>query len=77
MSTRKEMDFGIGTLAVGTLAACLLVLAAVAFGPVLALLGFFMVALALPMLIEFGQKSSPQISEPKPNVHAGTRFEYR
>ena len=75
MSTRKEMDFGIGTLAAGTLAACLLVLAAVFFGPVLALLGFFMVALALPMVIELGPKSSPQISKPK--VPARTPFECR
>jgi hypothetical protein len=72
MSTRKEMDLGIETLVAGTLAAGLLVLAAVAFGPVLALLGFFMVALVLPMLIEFGPKFTPQISEPKPDVRART-----
>jgi len=77
MSTDKEIILRIETLVAGAITAGLLVLVTVLLGPVLALLGFFVVAMLLSILVALGPKTSAQITEPGSNSQARTQFTYR
>lgn len=77
MSTPNEIGLRIETLTAGAITAGLLILIAVVLGPVLALLGFFMVALILSILVALVPKSRPQIADRGTDAQAGSQFEYR
>jgi hypothetical protein len=77
MSTDKEIVLRIETLVAGAITAGLLILVAVLLGPVLALLGFFVVAMLLSMLVALVPKSRAQISDHGTDAQARSQFEYR
>ena len=77
MSTDKQIVLRIETLVAGAITAGLLILVAVLLGPVLALLGFFVVTMLLSILVALGPKPSPQITEPGSDAQARTQLTFR